>query len=68
MKTRGEAISEYAVALKKEDGNMEVASILYEKLTWLFSGEHKMSEEMKIRCIAEEIDNILCGYARRDER
>lgn len=68
MKTRGEAINEYAEAFRKEDGNIAAARILHEKLTWLLSSERTMSEEMKIRCIAEEIEHIICGYARRDER
>lgn len=60
MKTRGQEISEYAEAFGRDKSNMEAARILYEKLEYVFS--HKeMSKEMKIRCVAEEIDNIVCG-------
>ena len=58
MKTRGDSIIEYANAFKRENGNVEAATILYNKLEWLFSADH-ISREIKIRCISEEIENIL---------
>lgn len=61
--TRGEAIKEYENALEKDSNLIEVASIFYKKILQLFSCECA-NEEMRIRCIAEEIDNILCANER----
>lgn len=60
MKTRGEAILAYSEAFKRENGDREAAAILYQKMKWLFSSDF-ISEEIKIRCIAEEMDHILCA-------
>lgn len=61
MKTVGQSISEYAEAFRKENGNMEAARILHGKLENLYSIDG-MREETIIRCIAEEIDHIICGH------
>lgn len=61
VKTRAQAIAEYADAFRKENNNIAAARILYGKLEQLFSSG-RVDKEMKIRCIAEEIDHIICGY------
>ena len=60
MKSRSEVIEEYSDALTSENGNIEAAEILYARMEYLFSSDF-ISEEIKIRCIAEEIDNIICA-------
>lgn len=61
MKTRGDVIAEYASAFGKPDRMKEAAAVLLERMAFLFSIA-AVEEDMKICCIAEEIDNIICGY------
>lgn len=60
MKTRKDAIIEYANAFREDDGFMSAATMLYRAMEHLFS--MNVSEDLKIRCVAEQIDNILCGH------
>ncbi len=60
MKTRKDAIAEYANAFGENDGFMSAAAILYRTMEDLFS--MNVSEDLKIQCVAEQIDNILCGH------
>lgn len=61
MKTRKDSIIEYANAFREDDGFMSAAAILYRTMEDLFSLD--VSEDLKIRCVAEQIDDILCGHA-----
>ncbi len=60
MKSRSEAIKEYSDALMSENGDMEAAEILYKRMEWLFSADF-ISRKIKLLCIAEEIDDIICA-------
>lgn len=60
MKTRKDVITEYANAFREDEGFMSAAAILYRTMKTLFS--LNVSEDIKIRCAAEQIDDILCGH------
>lgn len=62
MRTRGEIIESYTEAFRKDSTCMEAARALYGRIGRLLSVGNGLSDETKVRCLAEEIDNILCGY------
>ena len=64
FKTRGDVISSYADAFRKDPTFKKSAEILCTLVEKMESSKY-FTENQKIICLAEEIDNILCGYAEQ---
>lgn len=68
MKIREEMIAAYARAFREESNSLEDARILYQSIKQIIPLEERFGEECVLRCLSEEIENIICGYMESQEK